>query len=123
MISPSTRSPRNSSRSFDAAPTLAWDSARLRSWRSLKRWPSRSSSVAKSNLVDDLADPAVTDGEGPFPGFPEVRAAIGGEKDDFRFAYKILERNIAHVGAAVGGIVAIVAHHEIMALGHDEHLG
>src|ERR1051326_1295668 len=118
---PSTRSPKNSSRSFDTAPMLAWESASFSSDGSEKVWPSWASSVVKVS-IDELADPAVPDGRRPFPEFPEVRAAIGGEEDDFRFADEILERNITHTGAAVRRIVPVVAHHEVVPFGNDEHL-
>src|SRR5579871_385961 len=120
-MSPSTRSPRNSSRSFDGGPMLAWDSAKTSSPASEKRCPSRccsSSSCAAS--MDDFTNPVVPDGEWPFPEFPEVRVAICRKENDFRFADKILERNIADIGAAVGGIVPVVAHHEIVALRNNE---
>src|SRR5579872_2220367 len=119
---PSTRSPRNSSLSLDWGPMLEWVRAKARRPVSEKRYPSRcwsSSSCAAS--VDDFTNPVVPDRERPFPEFPEVRVAICRKENDFRFANKILERNIADIGPAVGGIVPIVSHHEIMVLGNDKH--
>ncbi len=72
--------------------------------------------------MDERGDPAIADGKGPFPDFPDAGAAVGREKDDFRLADKILERHIPDMLAAVLGIIAVVAHHEVMAFGYDEHL-
>src|SRR5437868_13716475 len=108
---PSTRSPRNSSLSFDCGPMLACESASFSSDGSENVCPSWDSSSAKFS-IDELADPAVADGRWPFPNFPEARAAISGEENDFRFADEVLERNITHAGAAVRRIVPVIAHHE-----------
>src|SRR5579871_386340 len=118
---PSTRSPKNSSRSLDSAPMLACESASFSSDGSENVWPSWASSAAKPS-IDELANPAVPNGRRPFPEFPEVRTTIGREEDDFRFADEILERNITHTGAAVRRIVPVVAHHKVMPFGHDEDL-
>src|SRR5579872_4486345 len=74
-----------------------------------------------SPLADDVTDPIEADSEWPFPELPEVRVTIGGEENDLRLADKILKRNIPDIGAAVGGIVPVVTHHEIMAFGYEKH--
>src|SRR5664280_3772055 len=60
----------------------------------------------------------------PTPELPGALALIDGEENDLRLADDILERHRADLAeAAVGGIVAIVAHHEIMAGRHGVNLG
>src|SRR5688572_8790774 len=101
---------------------LAWDRARLSSDRSENRCRRLASNEARVSSLNEMAKPAVSDGHWPLPDFPDPRAAIGREKDDLCLADEILERNIADVDPAVGGIVAVVAHHEVMAFGYDEDL-
>jgi hypothetical protein len=43
------------------------------------------------------------------------------KRNDFRFADKVFERDIAYVDSAVGGIVPIVAHGEEVALGNHKN--
>src|SRR6478672_4627897 len=64
----------------------------------------------------DRKQPAPTHGERPTPELPSVLAFIHGEEDKLRLADDILERNEADLTeTAVGRVVAIIAHHEIMA--------
>src|ERR1700692_2028479 len=119
MTSPSTRSPRNSSRSFDCfSLALAWVSARSKSAASRNLCPSRA-----SRSVNEGEQPLPAGGFRPLPEFPEFRAAIGGEEDQFGLADKVLGWNVAYIGAAVVGIVAVVAHHEVVAGRHNEDVG
>src|ERR1043165_2125617 len=118
-MSPKTRSPRNSRRSLDTSPpALACVSARSISRLSEKVWPRSSSTALKSRLVDDRRDPLVADRPRPLPDFPPVRAAIGRKEDDLRLAHEIRGWNVPPIATAVVRIVAIVAHHEVMAGRH-----
>src|SRR6202035_6004173 len=103
ITSPSTRSPRNSSRSLDSRElALACVSARARSCLSRKTWPSFSSISAKfGSSVNDRKQPAEADGPRPFPDFPEI--AVVGKEQEHRPAFDILRRNVTHFGAAVVG--------------------
>src|SRR5262249_48302062 len=129
--SPSTRSPKNSSRSLSAWPVLECVSARVKSPGSRNSWPSASLRSLSGCLFDRLKEPIVADGPWPLPKFPNVGLAslliVGdrGDDDELRFADEVLLRNIADAGVeitAVGGIVAVVAHHEIVACRHDVFL-
>src|SRR5262249_61164432 len=97
---------------------LACDRASERTAGSANLYPSRASSSDVVS-VDKLANAAVPDGGRKLPELPDRRAFILREEDDLCLADKILEGNIAHIGAAVGGVVPVVAHHEVMAFGHD----
>src|SRR5262245_55197570 len=70
-----------------------------------------------------MSEAVVADGKGPLPDFPDSRAAVGREEDDLCLADEILERHVAYVDSAVGGIVPIVPHHEVFALGNHINLG
>ena len=70
-------------------------------------WPCGSS--------DDREQPAPAHRHRPAPELPGALALEDGEENDLRLADDILERHHADLAeAAVGRIVAVVAHHEIM---------
>src|SRR5258706_12058860 len=82
--------------------------------------------------VDRFEEALVADRPRPLPNLPDLRLAIEfvvtnrREENELGFADQILVRHEADAGravAAVGGVVAVVAHHEIMARRYDEFLG
>src|ERR1700733_3194867 len=120
MTSPRTRSPRNSSRSFDADElALACVSARSSKSASLNECPSDVSRAAREfTSIDSGEKPMIADFPGPSPDFPQ--AAVDREEDKDRLADQLVGRDIPHIESAVVGIVAVVAHHEVMARRDDE---
>src|SRR5262249_21677019 len=68
----------------------------------------------------DREQPVPAHGPRPAPYHPGVLALTDGEEDDLSLADDVLERHIANLAehATIGGIVAVVAHHEEMARGH-----
>src|SRR5579884_3831371 len=74
------------------------------------------SSPSPSGSSHDREQPVPADGEWPAPEFPGALALINREKYDLRFADDVLERNEPDLTeAAIRRVVAVVAHHEIMA--------
>src|SRR6185436_18207944 len=102
-MSPKTRSPKNSKRSLDSVPMLAWDRARIKRLRSENLWPSRSPRAGRLSSTGDFADPVIPERERPLPDVPEPRGASGREENNLRLADKNLERNIAYVHSGVVG--------------------
>ena len=80
--------------------TTRWPVRKPRSYRRCS--PARPRVSYAKPSTHKLADSVVPDGEGEFPDFPDPRALILGEEDDFRLADEVLERNIADVRPAVG---------------------
>src|SRR5581483_9936205 len=72
---------------------------------------------------DERKQPAPAHRPGPAPRVP-LLAVRDREENDLRASDKVLKRNIADLAehAAVGGIVAVVAHHEEMTRRHDVFL-
>src|SRR5262245_15477460 len=138
MARPNTRSPRNSRRSLsrrmaEAWRTLAWVSAFLSSPRSWKTWPTRASRslslrpAATASLAHEAEDAAPADVERPRPWTRQPKGVGvvdgGGEEDDLGAPHQVLVGHVAHAVtgrllAAVGGVVAVVAHHEVVAWRH-----
>src|SRR5262245_6398753 len=142
MANPKTRSPRNSRRSLsrrmaEAWRTLACVSAFLSSPRSWKTWPTRASRslslrLAATALAHETEDAPPADVERPRPWArqPEGVGVVDGgrEEDDLGAPHQVLVGDVAHAVArrllaAVGGVVAVVAHHEVMAGRHLVGLG
>src|SRR5215510_2142341 len=74
-------------------------------------------------LAHEAENPTPPDVEGPGPGARQSEGVGivdgGGEEDDFGASDEVLEGHVAHAVAgrllaAVGGIVAVVAHHEVV---------
>src|SRR3569623_508129 len=74
---------------------------------------------------DDREQTVPAHADRPAPELPCLLASIDGEENQMRFADEVLRRHVAAVRryAAVAGIVAVVAHHEVMAFRHDIHRG
>src|SRR6516162_394720 len=68
----------------------------------------------------DREQPVPAHGPRPAPYHPGVLTFPNGKENNLGAADDVLERHIADLAenAAIGGIVAIVAHHEIMTGGH-----
>src|ERR1051326_2423570 len=90
-------------------PARASRAAIANSCRSLLMQPTR----AGPRSMDRPHHVVPADGPGPFPNFPG--AAAHRKEDELGRADQVFERHEPHVGeAAVLGVVAVVAHHEIM---------
>src|SRR6516225_5402191 len=73
---------------------------------------------------DDREQPVPAHRQRPTPELPCALTLVDREENDLRFADDILNRHHANLAeAAVGGIVAIVTHHEIMVGRHCVDLG
>src|SRR5215469_12345622 len=82
----------------------------------------------RGHSVDHVSDTGPADLERPAPGCkPARRSLIDGEEKQARAAYEIFLGHIAHAvadaKAAIGRIVPVIAHHEIMFWGHDKDFG
>src|SRR5262245_58550225 len=68
-------------------------------------------------LTNELEQPAPAHRPWPAPKLPSLLARGDGEEDDLGAPDQILQRHEAdrRFHAAIGGIVAVVAHHEIVA--------
>src|SRR4029077_12537059 len=75
-------------------------------------------SAAASSHEGEQAVPA--HGPWPAPHFPGVSTVLDREEDDLRLADDVLVRHVADLAEppAVGRVVAVVAHHEIVARRH-----
>src|SRR5262249_45718729 len=75
-------------------------------------------------LPHDREQPAPPYAPGPAPELPSVLSLPDREEDDLRASDQILERHVSDCGfhAAVGGVVAVVAHHEEVPGGHHVFL-
>src|SRR5258708_30223744 len=67
-------------------------------------------------LSDDREQPVPTRRPQPAPDLPDILALKHREEDDLRATNDVLKRHIADLtqDAAIRGIVAVVAHHEVM---------
>ena len=110
-IRPSTRSPMNSSRSFELAAPPAplvwsaerWVSASRSSSGRAKLWPSSASAPGRSSVLvahahrsaDAVKQPAPADFERPCPDLPHGACASMGEEDELRPADQVFQRHEA----------------------------
>src|SRR5262245_5086253 len=75
-------------------------------------------------LPHDREQPPPPYAPGPAPDLPGVLPLPDREEDDLRAPDQILERHVSDCGfhPAVGGVVAVIAHHEVVPGGHHVFL-
>src|SRR5581483_12292990 len=100
-------------RSLPQLPMIAWRQAP----RLLPRACAQQAWLCRVGSFDQSEQPVPAHVPRPPPDFPDVRTILDRKEDDLRTADDVFVRHVADLAehAAVGRVVAIVAHHEIMA--------